>query len=177
MIRPLPRRSGQHAGGLARHPWLPDAYNRIISRINAAGFGAVIENEVHDCIITSPDDVLTLFGALEPELNVQFTWDVQNMWQMGTPPTVGVLRALLPWLGMLHLKGGRAGADGTLQYASGLADATWPVMEIVQTALNESDIDVICLNPSHGSSDPGYDTFSIACDDARFLRACDDRIG
>jgi sugar phosphate isomerase/epimerase len=161
---------------IERHPWFPAAYDAIVGRINAAGFDAVIENEARDCIVTSPIDVLDLFAALKSELRVRYTWDVQNMWEMGTAPSVAVLRALLPCLGMLHLKGGIAAPDGSLRTASSLADATWPVMDIVRAAIEATDIEVICLNQSHGDRAPGYDTFAVARDDALFLRINDPRI-
>ncbi len=168
--------SGNVRQEFERHPWLPAAYDAIISRINLAGFSAVVENEARDCIVTSPADVLDFFTALSPGLRVRYTWDVQNMWEMGTAPSLEVLRALLPRLGMLHLKGGRAGPEGKLRTASSLAAATWPVMDIVRAAIEESDIEVICLNPSHGERASGYDTFAVAREDAHFLRINDPRI-
>jgi len=168
--------AGNMERALERHPWVPAAYDAIIARINGAGFGAVIENEARDCIITSPGDVLALFAALQPGQRVGFTWDVQNMWEMGTVPSPEALCAILPCLTMLHVKGGRAGADGALRQASSLADATWPVAEIVRAAISLSEIDVICLNASHGDRAAGYDVFPVACEDAQFLRACDPRI-
>jgi hypothetical protein len=77
---------------------------------------------------------------------------------------------------MLHLKGGQAGPDGNLEFASSLADATWPVIDIVRAAIGEGGIKVVCLNPSHGKRAAGYDTFAIARDDAHFLRINDPRI-
>jgi sugar phosphate isomerase/epimerase len=161
---------------LASYPWAPAAYDTIVARINEAGFDAVLENEAHDCIVTSPEDVLTLFAALGPKHRLKYTWDVQNMWQMGTPPSLTVLRTLLPHLGMLHLKGGRAGPDGALLDAASLADASWPVADIVRAAVDSGTIDVLCINPSHGRRSEQFDGWAVARDDLRFLRAADPRI-
>ncbi|MER8887134.1 hypothetical protein [Mesorhizobium sp. M0816] len=161
---------------LAQHPWVPAAYDEIIGHINAAGFDVVVENEAHDCIITSPEDVRDLFATLKPGHRVSYTWDVQNMWQMGTLPSREVLDKLLPLLGMLHLKGGRAGSDGTLKDASSLADASWPVADIVRAAIESGRVEVICINPSHGTRAAGFDDWAVARDDLRFIRAADQRV-
>lgn len=161
---------------LARYPWVVAAYDDIIGRINTVGYDVVLENEAHDCIITSPEDVCDLFATLKPDNRVRFTWDVQNMWQMGTPPSREVLGKLLPLLGMLHLKGGRAGSDGTLKQSSSLADASWPVVDIVRAAIESGRIEVICINPSHGNKPAGFDRWAVARDDLRFIRAADQRV-
>jgi len=161
---------------LVQYSWVAAAYDEIIGRINTEGYDVVLENEAHDCIITSPEDVRDLFAALNPDYRVRYTWDVQNMWQMSTPPSLEVLDKLLPLLGMLHLKGGRAGSDGTLKDASSLADASWPVADIVRAAIESGRIEVICINPSHGTEAAGFDGWAVARDDLRFLRAADQRV-
>lgn len=161
---------------LAQHSWVAAVYDEIIGRINGEGYDVVLENEAHDCIITSPEDVRDLFAALKPGHRVRYTWDVQNMWQMGTPPSREVLDKLLPLLGMLHVKGGRASSDGTLKDASSLADASWPVADIVRAAIASGRIEVICINPSHGARAAGFDRWAVARDDLRFIRAADQRV-
>jgi Xylose isomerase-like TIM barrel. len=156
----------------AHHPWIFGAYREMAERITAAGFQATIENEVHHCILATPDDVTGFFARLEPRLpGLFFTWDVQNLWQMGVFPSLAVYQQLKPLMGGLHLKGGRTGDNGdALVWASDLADASWPVKEIVQAAVADGVAPVICLNPSHGATPEGFDGAAVTERNIAWLR-------
>ena len=139
------------------HPWIYDVYREAIDRIFDAGFLAVIENEVRNCLFSTPQEILSFFDILERPYAVSLIWDAQNLWQMGTFPTLDVYRMLEPLIGMVHLKGGRAEvAGGPLVWKAGLEDASWPVIQIVKAAIADGVSPVICLNPSHGEKPDGY---------------------
>ena len=152
-----------------KHPWLIPLYREAITAVNRAGFRVTIENECHHCIFATPLEVRAFYDALGMD-NVSFTYDVQNLWQMGTAPSVEVYRTLAPLVDYLHLKGGIADEAGNLAYASTLADASWPVVSIVREAA-ASGCPVICLNPSHGRKKEGYDYANITARDLDFVRA------
>ena len=155
------------------HPWLPVAYADLVRRINAAGFAACMENEAKHCALATAEDVIAFFAALRPLVRggvCDYIWDVQNMWQMGTFPSVGGYQALRPYLRLLHLKGGRADARGVLTEASGLRTASWPVLPILEEVRRAGAVSVICLNPSHGRRPPDYDIWRVVQDDIAFLR-------
>ena len=138
-------------------PWLIPLYREAIDIIHAAGFQATIENESHNCIFSEPGEIIGFFDELDRSGKVHFTYDVQNLWQMGTFPSMRVYEALRPLIGFLHLKGGQHGADGTaLEWKSALEDASWPVADIVKQAVRDGVSPVICLNPSHGKVKDGY---------------------
>ncbi len=163
-----------YAEAVAAHPWLPAAYADLVRRINAAGFAACIENECKHCALARPEDVVAFFTALRPLLEggvCDYIWDVQNMWQMGTFPTPAGFQILRPHLRLLHLKGGRADAQGNLAEASALRTASWPVLPILEEVRRAGAVSVICLNPSHGRRQPDYDIWRVAQDDVAFLRA------
>ena len=158
---------------VAAHPWLLTAYADLVRRINAAGFAACIENESRHCALARPEDVVAFFTALRPLVKdgvCDYIWDVQNMWQMGTFPTLAGLQILRPYLRLLHLKGGRADAHGVLTEASALRTASWPVLQILEEVRRAGAVGVICLNPSHGKRQPDYDIWRVAQDDIAFLR-------
>lgn len=158
---------------VAAHPWLLTAYADLVRRINAAGFAACIENESRHCALARPEDVVAFFTALRPLVKdgvCDYIWDVQNMWQMGTFPTLAGLQVLRPYLRLLHLKGGRADAHGVLTEASALRTASWPVLQILEEVRRAGAVGVICLNPSHGKRQPDYDIWRVAQDDIAFLR-------
>lgn len=148
--------------------WVFESYRNLIDRLESAGFSVTIENEVHGCILTNPADVSAFWARLGRP--VSFTWDVQNLWQMGTFPSLEVYRQLRPLVGGLHLKGGRSENGHTLRWASGLEDASWPVKEIVQAVVDDGNVPVLCLNPSHGEAPPGYDGWAVAQKNVAFLR-------
>jgi sugar phosphate isomerase/epimerase len=176
MVRLLAPQMGERPGAvsLGEHlvqqvPWLLDLFREATSTLMAAGVGVTVENEVHGCMLASPEDVLSFFAALDVP-DVRFTWDIQNMWALGTAPSVDVYRRLRPLTGYVHLKGGRAGIDGALRWRSPLRQATWPVREVVAEVVRDGVSPVICLNPSHGVSPPGYDRAAEVEDDLRFVR-------
>jgi sugar phosphate isomerase/epimerase len=151
-------------------PWLITLYKEAISQIATAGFDATIENEVHGCLLTNAVEVAAFFGELGKGAKVSFTWDVQNMWQMGAFPSLAVYKKLKPLIGYFHLKGGMADGGKDLKLASSLEDASWPVLEITRQVVKDGRSPVICLNPSHGAPKPGYDYTDVVKRDIDFLR-------
>lgn len=95
-----------------------------------------------------------IFRNLNRGDRARFTYDVQNLWEMGTAPTLAVYHALQPVIGYLHVKGGRAGPDGGFAWRSPLRTASWPVAQIVRAAIADGVSPCICLNPSHGAVAP-----------------------
>jgi hypothetical protein len=99
-------------------------------------------------------------------------WDVGNWWHFGNArfPTVADAIALLPVIGVLHLKGGIADpVSGALRWAAHLHETTWDVRGIVATVLAGGRCRVLCLNPPHGAWPSG---FAHDCPtDLAFLRA------
>ncbi len=140
---------------LACEPWIASAYAEAARLIADAGLAATVENEVGRCILRTPADVKAFFDALGPDAGADFTWDVQNLWQMGTFPSMEVYRAFADRVGYLHLKGGQCepgDPDRRLRWRSSLAEADWPVAEITRAVLADGRVDAVCLNPSHGQS-------------------------
>lgn len=141
----------------AVHPWVFDVYREAVDALADAGFKAVIENEVGKCLFSTPHEVIRFFSILARPGRVSLIWDVQNLWQMGTFPSLEVYEALKPVIGMLHVKGGRSEhPGGRLKWRSKLEDASWPVIPILEAAIADGKSDVICLNPSHGEAPEGY---------------------
>ena len=131
----------------------------------------VIENEVHGCIWSRPEEILSFFQMLDRDGKVLLTWDVQNLWQMGTFPSVEVYEQLKPLIGLVHLKGGMVeGSSRQLKWRSALEDASWPVAEIVGRIIADGASPVICLNPSHGEARPGYNYDDVVGRDLAFMR-------
>ncbi|TBL76659.1 xylose isomerase [Paenibacillus thalictri] len=153
-------------------PWVLDVYREAIDRIYEAGFHATIENEAHDCIWTNPQEIVTFFHELNRHGKVHYTYDVQNLWQMGTFPSLHVYEELKPHIGFLHLKGGQTEeGSNELKWRSALEDASWPVADIVQQAIADGVSPVICLNPSHGAKKEGYDYSRLTERDLRYLQS------
>jgi len=139
------------------HSWVYDVYREGVDRIAVAGFQAVIENEVRNCLFSTPQEILPFFDILDRPDAVSLIWDAQNLWQMGTFPTLDVYRMLKPVIGMIHTKGGHAEVTGgPLVWKAGLEDASWPVVSILKAAIADGVSPVICLNPSHGEKPEGY---------------------
>lgn len=153
-----------------RFPWVFGAYREMIDGIQDAGFAVGIENEAYDCVLASVPDIQRFFALTAPEGKGRFIYDVQNLWQMGSFPSLEAYWQLKPLIGGLHLKGGRRGDGQTLKWASALEDASWPVSEIVNAVAAEGAVPVLCLNPSHGEKPEGFDTWEIAQRDVAFLR-------
>ncbi|MFT5365693.1 MAG: sugar phosphate isomerase/epimerase [Candidatus Latescibacterota bacterium] len=141
----------------ACHPWVFEVYREAVDRVVGAGFGVVIENEVKECLFSRPPEIISFFDVLDRRDAVSLIWDVQNLWQMGTFPSVAVYDMLKPVIGMIHVKGGRAELPGgALVWKAGLKDASWPVVPILKAAIAGGVSPVICLNGSHGEKPDGY---------------------
>jgi hypothetical protein len=154
-----------------KFPWVFPIYRDFADRIVRSGRRALIENETSNTIFNRAEGILRFFERLERPGQVHYTWDVQNLWQMGVFPTLEVYRQLKPIIGCIHLKGGRTEGDGrTLVHASALENASWPVVEIMRAAVADGVAPFICLNPSHGRPPPGYNVWEIAQRDVAFLR-------
>ena len=153
------------------HPWVIASYREAVERLAAAGLRVTIENECHANIFSTPTEVTDFFTELDCGDAVNLTWDVQNMWQMGTFPSADVYRRLRPLLAYYHLKGGQSepGRD-SLHWKSSLEDASWPVVEISRQVVADGASPVICLNGSHGKRKPGYSYDDILARDLAFVR-------
>jgi sugar phosphate isomerase/epimerase len=148
-------------------PMLRDA----VDRLSDEGFGVTIENECERNIFSHPQEIIEFFEILNRPDSVYFTYDVQNLWQMGTFPTLDVYRTLKPLIGYFHLKGGRTGEDGRLLWKSTLEDASWPVAEMTLEVVRDGVSPVICLNPSHGGKLEGYDYSRMFQRDLDYIRS------
>jgi hypothetical protein len=154
------------------HTWVIPIYREAIDRIAEAGFMVTLENEVKENLFTTSEEIVQFFHALDRRDRCTFTFDVQNLWLMGTFPTMDVYRQLAPLIGYYHLKGGLADETGIkLKYKSGLADASWPVAEMTQALIDDGRCQAICLNPSHGEDKPGYDYSQINKQNVEFLKS------
>lgn len=154
------------------HPWVIPLYREAIDRIAGAGYKVTIENEVKDNILTTPEEIVGFFTRLDRPNQTTFTFDVQNLWLMGTFPSLEVYRTLAPWIGYYHLKGGMADETGTrLRWKSSLADASWPVLDITRAVVRDGRCEAICLNPSHGDDLEGYDYEQLDRRNAEFLKS------
>ena len=168
-------RRGQVGDSIAwlrdEHPWVIACYREAVERLAAAGLRVTIENECHANILATPDEVTGFFAELDCGDAVNLTWDVQNMWQMGTVPTMDVYRRLRPLLAYYHLKGGQAEAGSdALHWKSSLEDASWPVREITRQVVADGVSPVICLNGSHGKRRPGYPYDDVLARDLAFAK-------
>ena len=166
-------RRGQVADSIAwlrdEHPWVIACYREAVERLAAAGLRVTIENECHANILATPDEVTGLFAEIDCGDAVNLTWDVQNMWQMGTVPTLEAYGELRPLLAYYHLKGGQAElGSGALHWKSSLEDASWPVREITRQVVADGVSPVICLNGSHGQRKPGYAYDDVLARDLAF---------
>lgn len=155
----------------AEHPWVIPLYGEAVDRLADAGFRVTIENETGGCIFGHPQEIVEFFDALGRRDQVCFTWDAQNLWEVGTFPTLEVYRQLHPLIGYFHVKGGQHdGASPALRWSTALEDASWPVLEITRQVVADGASPVICLNPSHGAAKPGYNYTGITERDLTFLR-------
>jgi hypothetical protein len=153
-------------------PWLIPLYQEAVDRIHGSGYHVTIENECHDCIFATPDEIKSFFHELNRPTKVHFTYDVQNLWQMGAYPSLQVYEALKPLIGFVHLKGGQIGEEGnSLVWKSSLEDASWSVAELVALVIRDENSPVICLNPSHGKLKPGYLYDNVTQRDLSFMKS------
>jgi hypothetical protein len=155
-----------------QHPWVIPLYQEAVDRFHAAGFRVTIENEVNNCIWSTPGEIISFFEKLDRPGKVSFTFDVQNLWKMGTFPSLSVYRELAPLIGYYHLKGGQSAESGSneLIWKSSLEDASWPVTEMTQQVIAQQQCEAICLNPSHGDVKPGYDYNDLDRRNYEFLK-------
>jgi sugar phosphate isomerase/epimerase len=132
-------------------PWVYDAYDDAIERIAGAGVLVTIENEPNT-ILSNPQETVGFFDRLRSRNRVGFTWDIQNMWQSGSYPTVEAYHVLRPVINYVHTKGGQGAYEDPelLTFRSTLETATWPVREILKEILEHDSNSVICINTSHG---------------------------
>jgi sugar phosphate isomerase/epimerase len=157
-------------------PWMFNQYQQAISLIHQAGFEATIENEVYGCIFGNPGEILEFFDTLGNDSKASFTWDIQNLWQSGTFPSLDLYRQLKPLINYVHVKGGIKKPDtGELAWASSLEEASWPVKEIIREVVRDSLSDVICINPSHGAWRPGFNIQKVTRQDVSLLSSLIDR--
>jgi sugar phosphate isomerase/epimerase len=155
---------------LKTHDWLIPMYQEAIDRIAEAGFEVTIENECSANLFATTKEIIDFFRVIDREDRVYFTYDVQNLWQMGTYPTLSVYRELAPVIGFYHVKGGQKdeGSD-KLIWKSSLADAPWPVAEMTLQVIADGRSPVICINPSHGITKPGYNYDEVYQRDLAFI--------
>jgi sugar phosphate isomerase/epimerase len=151
-------------------PWLLGFYREAISALNRAGFTVTIENEVDGCLFTSAKDATRFFGELPGREAVNFTWDIQNLWEAGESPSVGTYRELRDIIGYVHVKGGIADESGHLKWKSSLRDCSWPVAEILRDVIADGVSPVICVNPCHGQAPDGYDSRAVAAADIQYVQ-------
>lgn len=153
-----------------KHPWLFDVYRELIDTLSAQKVRVTIENECGANIWSTPTEILGFFEQLDRPKQVSFTWDVQNLWQVGTYPTLEVYHQLKPLISYYHLKGGREDAARKLAWASPLSEASWPVAEITREVIADGVSPVICLNPSHGPTTPDANRSAWLQQDLDFVR-------
>jgi sugar phosphate isomerase/epimerase len=156
------RNEPDQLAAIERHaPWVVAAYRDAIDQIADAGLAPTIENEPNT-ILASPGGTVAFFERLERPA-ATYTWDVQNMWQSGSYPSLEAYRTLRPIMDYFHLKGGRSadGAPGPLDFRCPLEQASWPVREILDAVLADDASPVICLNPSHGAMPENYEFGSL----------------
>jgi len=163
-----------------KHNWLIPLYIAAIDRLQEEYFspftsqphrGITVENEAHNCIFSNPEEIIDFFQFLDRPKSVALTWDVQNLWQMGTFPTIAVYYQLKELIHYYHLKGGQFRDDSQkLYWKSTLSDASWPVIEITRQVISDGISPVICLNPSHGQAKSCYDYNHATIRDIDFLR-------
>jgi hypothetical protein len=150
-------------------PWAIGVYRDWVDQIAASGFGVLIENETRGCLLGSVTDVQSFFAILDRPV-ARYTWDVQNLWQSGTFPSLEVYQQLQPLIGAVHLKGGRSEDNQTLKWAAPLDEASWPVLDIVREIVADGVAPFICLNPSHGQKPPGWNDWEVAQREVAWLR-------
>lgn len=154
-----------------QHPWVFSVYQEAIDRIHDAGFHVVIENEVRSSIFSHPQEILDFFAALDRPA-ARFTWDITNLWEEGTYPSLEAYEQLKDLIGLVHVKGGQSEyPGGPLRWASRLSSASWPVLDIVRAVVRDGVSPVICVNPSHGEKNANYQGSPSDCyEDLLFLR-------
>jgi sugar phosphate isomerase/epimerase len=147
-------------------------YREAVDRIAEAGYVAMIENEVGDNILSTPERIRAFFDALDRPAT-RLIWDAGNLWQSGTFPSLSVYESLRPLIGAIHLTGGASETPGgPLRWAASLQETSWPVADILTRALADQPGLVICLNPPHGQPRPGQHAENRLAEDLDFVRRC-----
>jgi len=155
----------------SEHAWLLDLYRAAVEKVSDAGFQVTIENECHDCVFSTPEEIVSFFDVIDCGDAVSLTWDVQNLWQMGTFPSLDAYATLKPLISYYHVKGGLAEFEGgSLKWRSSLEDASWPVEVITRQVVSDGVSPVICLNSSHGERKDGYDYDDVTKRDLDYMR-------
>lgn len=155
----------------AAHPWLFSLYHEAIKQISDNGFTASIENETDGCLFSNSDEIRGFFDIFNTYGDVCFTWDVVNLWQAGTFPTLQVYESLKSIIGYYHIKGGQHNDQNQqLVWQSSLEHASWPVSEITRQVVADQISPVICLNPCHGSKPPDRHAESNVDQDLTYIR-------
>ncbi len=150
-------------------PWLISAYQKAIDKIAAAGFPSTIENEANGCILSRPEEIRGFFKALDRKGKVSLTLDIQNLWQMGTYPSLEVYEMLSDLTSYFHLKGSRSLVEGgPTHFGCALEDSSWRLLEMTRMAVESGA--VVCLNPVKGERIDGYDYSDITHRDLVFLQ-------
>jgi sugar phosphate isomerase/epimerase len=137
--------------------WVYEAYREAVDCLAGRGLTVTIENEPGS-IFGNPAETVGFFERLDRPGKAFFTWDIQNMWQSDTYPTVEIYETLRPVVNYVHLKGGKGTPENptVMKYRSLLEDAGWPVREIVQRVIDDGTSPVLCLNCSHGAPADDY---------------------
>ena len=120
--------------------------------LTARGTGLLIENGPENSVVSSAANARQLAELIGTGSTIGFIWDVQNMWQSGSFPRASDPAEFGSLLKYVHVKGGRTAGPvpGELVSASTLADASWPVVEVLDAVRELGTVECIALNPSHG---------------------------
>jgi sugar phosphate isomerase/epimerase len=154
-----------------QYPWLYPLYQEAIDKLSAAGFAVAIENE-RESILSSIANIEDFFRRLDRPGKVFLTYDVQNLWQMGTYPTLEVYNRLKPLIGYYHAKGGQENPETkALQWKSYLKNASWPVEEITKQVVRDGICSVICINPTHGKINDDYNEQEAVRKNLEYLKS------
>ncbi|MFB9274686.1 sugar phosphate isomerase/epimerase family protein [Cohnella cellulosilytica] len=141
-----------------QYPWFMGMLRKMVDTLYNEGYKVMIENEPERTVLSSPAEIVRFFRALDRTGKAYFTYDAQNLWQMGVCPTLDVYRRLRPVIGYFHVKGGIMNpATRLLEWKSRLEEASWPVEEMTREVIRDGSSPVICINPSHGADSQRYD--------------------
>lgn len=157
-------------------PWLYELYRSAVDQIHQAGYLATIENEKQS-IFSNVRDILNFFAALDRPGKAHLTFDVQNLWIMGTFPSMDIYRQLKPLIGYFHVKGGQKHPEtDALQWKSSLEDASWPVEEMTRQIAADGVSPVICLNPTYGGLKDNYNYDNLFVRDLEYMKTITSRM-
>lgn len=150
-----------------------NALTQCAEILRHTGAELLVENGPDESLISSPAAAAALATALRSRTDrINLIWDVQNMWQCGWFPRPDDLSAFPDGIRYVHVKGGRTKngePGGPLEWASTLAEASWPVAEFLDSLTDSPDIEAIALNPSHGKLRPDETLSTIRDADIKYL--------